>query len=109
MVENKYNSKMIEPRDFVAEIIGMYGTKTENQYSVMHRKMMVDFVKRRGHLDILDWLTLGMHYSKAGEEEIAYQCFYMAHLQDHQRFMTNSGLQFETSGAGLVAGAGPPS
>ena len=34
-------------------------------------------------VDVLDWLVLAKHYTKNGEEEIAFQCFQMAHLLDH--------------------------
>jgi len=28
--------------------------------------------QKKGEVDILDWLVLGKHYSKNGEEEIAF-------------------------------------
>ena len=42
-------------------------------------------LENNGSKDVLDWLVLGMHYSTAAEEEVAYQAFYMAHLLDHQK------------------------
>ena len=52
--------------------------------------------QKKGEIDILDWLVLAKHYTKNGEEEIAFQCYYMAHLQDHERFGTNNKLAFST-------------
>ena len=40
-------------------------------------------LKNKGERDVIDWLVLGMQYSKAAEEEVAYQVYYMAHLLDH--------------------------
>ena len=46
-------------------------------------------LERKGNLDVLDWLVIAKHYSKNGEEELAFQCYYMAHLLD-KRIKTNS-------------------
>ncbi len=29
-------------------------------------------LEKKGHIDVLDWLVLAKHYSKNGEEEIAF-------------------------------------
>ena len=39
---------------------------------------------------------IGVFYAKQSEEEVAYQCFEMAHLLDHENIRTNSELKFET-------------
>lgn len=44
---------------------------------------MLEMLDNKGDLDVIDWLILGTHYAKSAEEEIAYQCYYMAHLMDH--------------------------
>lgn len=44
---------------------------------------MLEMLENKGELDAIDWLILGNHYAKAAEEEVAYSCFYMAHLLDH--------------------------
>ena len=51
---------------------------------------------RKGDLDVLEWLVIAKHYAKNGEEETAFQCYYMAHLMDHDKIYTNSLLQFDT-------------
>ena len=58
--------------------------------------MMVDMLDKKAEFDVLDWLVIGKHYSNLGEEEIAYQAYYMAHLLDHTKIGANSSLQFET-------------
>lgn len=58
----------------------------------MHEALLV----RKGDLDVLEWLVIARHYAKNGEEETAFQCYYMAHLMDHDRILTNSKLQFDT-------------
>ena len=60
--------------------------------------MLAEAIENKGNLDILDWLVLAAHYANAGEEEIAFQAYYMAHLLDHQKIKTNSELQFDTAG-----------
>ena len=58
--------------------------------------MMKEVLEKKGEIDLLDWLVLAKHYTKNGEEEIAFQCYYMAHLLEPARVGANSGLQFET-------------
>jgi hypothetical protein len=53
-------------------------------------------IDRKGNVDILDWLVAGNHCAKNADEEIAFQCYYIAHLMDHQKIRTNSEMQFET-------------
>ena len=58
--------------------------------------MRTALLERKGDLDVLEWLCLAKHYAKNGEEETAFQCYYMAHLMDPERIKTNSKLQFNT-------------
>ena len=53
-------------------------------------------LKRKGDLDVLEWLVIAKHYAKNGEEETAFQCYYMVHLMDHEHVFTNGNLQFDT-------------
>ena len=53
-------------------------------------------LERRGDIDELDWLVIARHYARNGEEEQAFQAYYMAHLTNHQKIATNSSLKFET-------------
>ena len=78
-------------------MLGDYARNPDRQYMAMHRRMMRDMLEKEGELDPIDWLLLGVHYSKASEEEVAYQLYYMAHLLDHERIGANSKLQFETT------------
>jgi hypothetical protein len=39
--------------------------------------------EKKGDVDVLDWLMLGMHYAKNSDEEVAFAAYYMAHLIDH--------------------------
>ena len=69
----------------------------KTKYTQQHTLLMHDIlVVKKGEVEILDWLVLAKHYTKNGEEEIAFQCYYMAHLLDHQRFLTNGKLAFST-------------
>ncbi len=51
---------------------------------------------RQESSDTIDYIQYGKLMASALQEEIAYQCFYMAHLKDHKNIHTNSDLQFET-------------
>ena len=61
--------------------------------------MKETIIDKKGELDVLDWIVFGKHYSRNGEEETAFQCFYMAHLLDHEKILTNSDLAFDTISA----------
>ena len=69
-----------------------YGKKDENKYLYSHKQLMLEMLDNKGNLDVIDWLVFGNHYSKAAEEEIAYQCYYMAHLLNHEKIEANSKL-----------------
>lgn len=65
----------------------------KKKYLLQHTQLMHEvLVKKKGDTDVLDWLVLAKHYTKNGEEEIAHQCYYMAHLLDHKRIGANGGL-----------------
>ena len=51
---------------------------------------------RKGDVDELDWLVMARHYARNGEEEQAFQAYYMAHLLNHKKIGANSSLKFET-------------
>ena len=72
------------------------GMNEKKKYSLQHTQLMYEvLLEKKGKIDVLDWLVLAKHYSKNGEEEIAFQCYYMAHLLD-RRIGTNSQLPFDT-------------
>ena len=51
---------------------------------------------RKGDIDEIDWMVIARHYARNGEEEQAFQAYYMAHLLNHEKIGTNSSLAFET-------------
>ena len=51
---------------------------------------------RRGDLDVLEWLTYAKHYAKNGDDVMAFQAYYMAHLLGYERIATNADLPFNT-------------
>ena len=74
-----------------------FAQNEKRQYAEHHSKLLKELImEKKGDADVLDWVVFGKHYSKNGEEELAFQCFYMAHLIDHKRFGTNSKLPFDT-------------
>ena len=74
-----------------------YGQDDKKKYLMQHSTLMQEaLMKRKGDLDVLEWLVIAKHYAKNGEEETAFQCYYMAHLMDPDRIETNSKLQFST-------------
>ncbi len=69
----------------------------KKKYLMQHTLLMHQLlVEQKGHTDVLDWLVLGKHYSKNGDEEIAFQCYQMAHMLEHTKIRTNSELAFTT-------------
>jgi len=52
----------------------MQAFKSEKaKYTLQHTLLMNEVLcQKKGETDILDWLVLGKHYSKNGEEEIAF-------------------------------------
>lgn len=47
-------------------------------------------------LHTLDYVQYGRVMASTLQEELAFQCYYMAHLKDHKNIRTNADLQFET-------------
>ena len=43
--------------------------------------------------DVLDCIQMGKVMSSALQDEIAFQCYYLAHLKDHQNIKTNADLE----------------
>mmetsp|Transcript_42953 Transcript_42953/g.31365 ORF Transcript_42953/g.31365 Transcript_42953/m.31365 type:complete len:85 (-) Transcript_42953:30-284(-) len=74
-----------------------YGGHDITKYGQQHTMHLKEMYRRKGKGDVLDWITLGMHFSKNFEEEIAFQAYYIAHLMDHEHISTNSELRFETN------------
>ena len=74
------------------------GMSEKKKYLMQHTQLMIEVLldKKGDSVDVLDWVVLGKHYTKNGEEEIAYQCYMMPHLLDHERIGNNSQLPFDT-------------
>lgn len=92
MYERGWNMPRVQPVDYSISIIKDYAKKDNVKYMVAHRYLMQEMLENKGEMDAIDWLILGNHYAKAAEEEVAYQCFYMAHLLDHKKIETNSAM-----------------
>lgn len=56
----------------------------------MKLRLLFEAHQNKGKLDSLSWSTLGVEYASILEEEIAFECFHMAHLLDHKKLKTNS-------------------
>jgi len=46
--------------------------------------------------DVLDYVQYGKLMSSALQEEIAFHCYYMAYLKDHENLKTNAESDFDT-------------
>ena len=46
--------------------------------------------------DVLDCIQYGKLMGSVLQDEIAFQCYYLAHLKDHQNIKTNAGLELDT-------------
>ena len=87
----------IQPDDFSLGVIMGFASNDKRKYLMQHTQQMRHaLITRKGDLDVLEWLVIARHYAKNGEEETAFQCYYMAHLMDHERVFTNGKLQFDT-------------
>ena len=42
---------------------------------------------------VLDYIQMGRLMSTALQDEIAFQCYYLAHLKDHHNIKTNADLE----------------
>ncbi len=47
------------------------------------------------NFEVLDYLQFGKMMSSVFQDEIAYQCYYLAHLKDHQNIGANSKMPFD--------------
>ena len=92
MYERGYRGRTIQPTDYSFHVLNDYARKEDKKYMVMHRKLMHELLEEKGEISVLDWLILGTHYSKAAEEEVAFQAYYMAHLLDHTKVGTNGDM-----------------
>ena len=92
-----FRQGLYQPDDFSRGVLRGFASNDKKKYLLQHsRQMNQAILERKGDLDVLEWLCLAKHYAKNGEEETAFQCYYMAHLMDHERVHTNSKLQFDT-------------
>ena len=74
-----------------------YGRTERKKYLLQHTQFIKESLfERKGDLDLIDWLLLGKHYAKNGDEETAFQAYYMAHLLAHDKISTNGDLPFNT-------------
>ncbi len=46
--------------------------------------------------DVLDYIEYGKLMSGVLQEEVAFQCYYMAHLKDPDNIKTNAELAYDT-------------
>ena len=91
-----YKQGFLQPEDYSQVVIDGIGKDEKLKYNLQHTQLMIEILmEKQGNTDVLDWLLLAKHYARAGEEEVSFQCYYMAHLVD-QRIKANSKLQFET-------------
>jgi hypothetical protein len=47
---------------------------------------------------VLDILLMGKLMSSAFQDELAYQCYYLAHLKDHENIGANSKMPWDQKG-----------
>ena len=91
-----YRSGFVQPSDYSLTVMQGVGKNDKKKYLLQHTQLMHEvLIQKKGKIEVLDWLILAKHYAKNGEEEIAFQCYYMAHLLD-RKVGTNSGLKFGT-------------
>ena len=92
-----YRQGGFQPDDFSRGVIDGFACNDKRKYLMQHTKQMhTALLKQKGDLDVLEWLVIAKHYAKNGEEETAFQCYYMAHLMDHEKVFTNGKMQFDT-------------
>ena len=83
LYERKFNHGVWQPWDYSTDVIREWCIKDKIhnvQYSTMQKTLLFEMMEQKGNIDTIDWLLLGQHFARAGEEEVAYQCFHMAHL-----------------------------
>ena len=92
LYEKRYRLPTVQPYDFTQYMMTEFKLKENREYIVWSRKMLLEMLKSKGELSPVDWLIIGAHFSKAKEEEMAYQAYYMAHMLDHEKIETNGKL-----------------
>ena len=54
-----------------------FGADEKKKYELAHSELMKEIIlEKKGDIDALDWIVLGKHYVKNGEEQIAFICFH---------------------------------
>lgn len=81
-------------KDFIKDYFVIDGDETHKS-NILWQEMMEDYLKRDS-VDLLGWLTIGRIYATNGLADFSSNCYYIAHLRDHQKIKANSQLQFET-------------
>jgi hypothetical protein len=69
---------------------------TEKSKNILMNYKDIYNITQQKEISIFEWLTTAHTVSQLSEE-LAYHCFYMAHLKDPQLIKANSDLQFEVS------------
>lgn len=85
------------PTEYFRDKVYFYLNSTKHQdYSHNILKWDLDNKIFKEKCDVLDYIQYGKIMAVALQEEIAFQCFYTAHLKDHQNIKTNGELEFST-------------
>jgi hypothetical protein len=53
-------------------------------------------------LSALEYIKFGKLLASVLQEELAFHCFYLAHLKDPEAFKTNSDIQFDTYNSNIL-------
>ena len=68
-----YRSGFVQPSDYSMTVMQGIGQNEKKKYSLQHTQLLYEvLLEKKGQIDVLDWLVLAKHYSKNGEEEIAF-------------------------------------
>ena len=68
-----YRAGFVQPKDYSMSVMQGIGQNEKKKYSLQHTQLMYEvLLEKKGKIDVLDWLVLAKHYSKNGEEEIAF-------------------------------------
>ena len=63
----------VQSADYTLHLMNAYGGDDKTKYKLVHLRFLKDAMdKDNGHLDVLDWLMSGKHYSRNADEEMAY-------------------------------------
>ena len=64
---------MTQMADYSKNVLMGMGSDNKKKYYLQHVQLMKEtLLDRRGDIDAIDWLLIGKHYSKNGEEEVAF-------------------------------------